>query len=186
MIFRSKKTTSDFRSNPVLQSRVKRPAAVEGNVNSFGRLSESKSPKKPFSNAVGSNRRLLSPRDIDGNAENVGGGLKPGSATAAAADFQEGIDHVENIDFSVAKSVGDPKLIEIEGDFIWFQSSDSATDKLRVRIGRPSNPFLTLLPGQSMGGRRFRRIWLAWAAQGVDQGIFIVSNNHGQQVIVTG
>jgi hypothetical protein len=185
---RSKLTTSDFRSNPLLSARAPRPAVVEGNLNSFGRQKESKAPKKPFSNQVGLGRRSLTAADKLANAESIGpGGSTAAAAAAAAANFQEGIDHVENVDFSTAaRSVSDPQLLDFAGDFIWFQSSTNSSDKLRIRIGRHSNPFLTLLPGQSIGGRRFKKIWLAWAQVVGAAGVLIVSNNHGQTVIVTG
>lgn len=183
---RFKKTPGMLRTSPLLMDRK---AAIDGNLNEFApaRPSIRKGKASP---GAGANRAVLNPDDLRSNAEGgaaVAAIAAPAGQPATPADFQEGIDHVEAVDFSAAKSVSDPQLIDFSGDFIWFQSSTNSTDKLRVRIGRQSNPFLTLLPGQSIGGRRFKKIWLAWALVApATAGVLIVSNNHGQNVMVTG
>lgn len=95
-------------------------------------------------------------------------------------------DHQESIDFGTARAETNPLPIEMAGDFFWFKKSTNTTDVLKIRVDNEQNPFLEFLPGQGISGRRFRKLWLAWAQVVGATGSLMVSDAGGQEMKAIG
>ena len=143
----------------------------------------------PATHLAGANRAALQEpggfglaADDDGDDEDGGGGKR---GKKKKKKFRPK-DHQEDIDFGTARTVANPLLIDMAGDLFWFKKSTNTTDVLKIRVDNEQNPFLEFLPGQGITGRRFRKLWLAWAQVVGASGSLMVSDGGGQDMRVIG
>jgi hypothetical protein len=186
---------------PVLRDPSKRAGArPDGNLSDFLEndqrlISTSPGNRKtpPATHLTGANRASLSQDERGGYglADDDGGGDEDGDGGGGKRGKKKRKkfrpkDHQEDIDFGTARTVANPLLIDMAGDLFWFKKSTNTTDVLKIRVDNEQNPFLEFLPGQGISGRRFRKLWLAWAQVVGASGSLMVSDGGGADMRVIG
>jgi hypothetical protein len=159
-------------------------------VNDARLLSTSPGNRKtpPATHLAGANRAALTQAEREGFGLNDDGGDDEdgGKGKKKRKRRFRPKDHQESIDFGTARTEASPLLIDMAGDLFWFKKSTNTTDVLKIRVDNEQNPFLEFLPGQGISGRRFRKLWLAWAQVVGASGSLMVSDGGGADMRVIG
>ena len=92
--------------------------------------------------------------------------------------WREKVPRVFSQLLTVAQTSANPLLLNTRGSFVWFVNSTNATDQIFFRFSDTTGDRLPLLPGQSINGIPFTRMFLDWTAVAAATAFIMITDTY--------